>query len=457
MDIKKDYSQFLIKLVADSIAIIGSWFLAYFLRFYIIPGGVGEPFHIFAPMSLLVWVLYLFFLNYNKLYRVSPSLTWQAEIQMLFYSGVAVFLTLTVILYYFYGTRVSRLTIAIFMVISIFFLVVERLLLNRRLTALRSSGKIAKRVLVIGFGDGVNKYIQEMATHPEYGMKVVGQYDTHNNGNKQYVQFDGKLDDVIATTKPDIVVIGYPSEASELEKKMIGQCYDLIQRVLIIPDLPYSMIGTRIADFHSIPIMHLNTVTITFFQRFGKHLLDKILSFIGIVLISPFLLILAFLVKVTSPGPVFYRQQRVTIDGKVFWMLKFRSMADRPLGEEDGKWTTKDDPRITRVGKFIRKTSLDELPQLFNVLKGDMSLIGPRPERPELVKKFMKEIPGYQLRHKVKAGITGWAQVNGFRGDTSLVGRIEYDLAYIRNWSYFLDIKVFFLTFFKGFVNKNAY
>jgi hypothetical protein len=247
MDIKKDYSQFLIKLVADSIAIIGSWFLAYFLRFYIIPGGVGEPFHIFAPMSLLVWVLYLFFLNYNKLYRVSPSLTWQAEIQMLFYSGVAVFLTLTVILYYFYGSRVSRLTIAIFMAVSTLVLIIERLLLNRRLTALRSSGKIAKRVLVIGFGDGVNKYIQEMAAHPEYGMKVVGQYDTHNNGNKQYVQFDGKLDDVIATTKPDIVVIGYPSEASELEKKMIGQCYDLIQRVLIIPDLPYSMIGTRIA------------------------------------------------------------------------------------------------------------------------------------------------------------------------------------------------------------------
>ena len=138
-------------------------------------------------------------------------------------------------------------------------------------------------------------------------------------------------------------------------------------------------------------------------------------------------------------------------------MLKFRSMADRPLGEEDGKWTTKDDPRITPFGKFIRKTSLDELPQLFNVLKGEMSLIGPRPERPELVSRFVKEIPGYQLRHKVKSGITGWAQVNGYRGDTSLERRIEYDLAYIKNWSYLLDAKIFLLTFFKGFVNNNAY
>jgi lipopolysaccharide/colanic/teichoic acid biosynthesis glycosyltransferase len=154
---------------------------------------------------------------------------------------------------------------------------------------------------------------------------------------------------------------------------------------------------------------------------------------------------------------VLYRQRRVTVDGKEFWMLKFRSMADRPLGEEDGQWTTKDDPRITKFGKFIRKTSLDELPQLFNVIKGDMSLIGPRPERPELVQRFMYEIPGYQLRHKVKAGITGWAQVNGFRGDTSLEGRIEYDLDYIRNWSFLLDAKIFILTFVKGFVNKNAY
>lgn len=457
MDSEKDYSQFLIKFVVDSIVIFAAWFASYFLRFYIIPGGIGEPLNIFAPMSVLVWVLYLYFLNHNKLYRIGPSVTWQTEIQLLLYTSVQVFLTLTVILYYLYGRRVSRLTIAIFMVLGALLLIIERVIINRRLIRLRASGRLSKRVLIIGYGESVRHYITEVGNHPEYGLQIVGQYEAHNHGDKRFVQFDGELADVLATARPQIVMIGYPSAARELEKEMIAKCYDLIQRVMVIPDLPYSMIGTRIFDFHSIPIMQLNDVSITFFQRFGKRVLDFLFTFVGTIAISPLLLILALLVKITSPGPVLYRQKRVTIDGKEFWMLKFRSMANRPLGEEDGKWTTKDDPRITPFGKFIRRTSLDELPQLFNVLKGDMSLIGPRPERPELVKKFIHDIPGYQLRHKVKAGITGWAQVNGYRGDTSLSGRIEYDLAYIRNWSFLLDFKIFVLTFVRGFVNKNAY
>jgi Undecaprenyl-phosphate glucose phosphotransferase len=457
MDSEKDYSQFLLKLVIDSVVILFSWFAAYFLRFYIIPGGVGEPLRFFAPMSLLVLVLFLYFLNHNKLYRVSPSLTWQTEIQLLLFSAVQVFLTLTVILYYLYGRRVSRLTIAVFMIIVSILLVIERGIINRRLLRLRVTGKRVKRVLLIGYGDGIDRYIREVTDHPESGMRVVGQFDTHGHGYAKFVQFDGTLEDVLDTAKPHIVVIGYPTAARNIERKVIAQCYDLVQRVVVIPDLPYSMIGSRIFDFHSIPVMQLNDVSISFFQRFGKRTFEFVLTLIGTIIISPLLLVLAILVKVTSPGAVLYKQKRVTENGRVFTMLKFRSMADRPPDEEDGKWTTKDDPRITPFGKFIRRTSLDELPQLFNVLKGDMSLIGPRPERPELVKKFAKEIPGYQLRHKVKAGITGWAQVNGYRGDTSLEGRIEYDLAYIKDWSFLLDIKIFILTFVKGFINKNAY
>ena len=457
MDSEKDYSQFLMKLVVDTIIIYIAWFASYFLRFYVIPGGVGEPLQLFAPMSVIVWLLFLYFLNHNRLYRIDPSLTWQTEIQLLLFSSVQVFLTLTVILYYLYGKRVSRLTIAIFMLVVSVLLIIERVVINRRLVRLRASGKIAKRVLLVGYGDGVARYIDEVITHPENGFQIVGQYDAHHHGDKRYVQFDGVLGDVLATARPQIVVIGYPTAARDEEKEMIARCYNLIQRVLVIPDLPYSMIGSKILDFHSIPVMQLNDVSITFFQRIGKRLLDFSLTLVGTIIISPFLLLLAILVKITSPGPVLYKQKRVTIDGKEFMMLKFRSMANRPPGEEDGKWTTKDDPRITPFGKFIRRTSMDELPQVFNVLKGEMSLIGPRPERPELVKKFIHEIPGYQLRHKVKAGITGWAQVNGYRGDTSLEGRIEYDLAYIKNWSFLLDFKIFVLTFIRGFINKNAY
>jgi Undecaprenyl-phosphate glucose phosphotransferase len=457
MDSEKDYSVFLVKLVIDSFVILFSWFAAYFLRFYVIPGGKGEPLDVFAPMSALVLVLFLYFLNHNKLYRVSLNMSWQTEIQLLMFSAVQVFLTLTVILYYLYGRRVSRLTIATFMIIVCVLLIIERVLVNRRLLRLRSEGKQVKRVLMIGYGESISRYIEEILRHDEYGLRIVGQYDTHGHEDSRFVQFDGTLEDVVEASRPQVVVIGYPSAAREEEKLMIGKCYDLIQRVVILPDLPYSMIGSRIFDFHSIPVMHLNDVHITFFQRLGKRVYDFLLTLVGTILISPLLILLALLVKLTSKGPVLYRQKRVTENGRVFTMLKFRSMADRPLDEEDGKWTTKDDPRITPFGKFIRKTSLDELPQLFNVLKGDMSLIGPRPERPELVQRFVKEIPGYQLRHKVKSGITGWAQVNGYRGDTSLERRIEYDLAYIKNWSFLLDFKIFILTFIRGFVNKNAY
>ncbi|MGI6439035.1 MAG: undecaprenyl-phosphate glucose phosphotransferase [Sphaerochaetaceae bacterium] len=457
MDSEKDYLQFLVKLVLDSIVILISWFGAYFLRFYVVPGSKGDAFHVFAPMSILVLVLSLFFLNYNKLYRTTTTMNWGNELQRIIASAFGVFLTLTVILYYLYGQRVSRLTIAIFLVLSTVLLIFERVFLNRYFLQLKATGRLTKRVLVIGHGNTMTNYINTIIRHPESGMRIIGQYDSESHTDTRLVQFNGTLEEVLQKGKIQIVVISYPSESYEQEKKMVAACYDLIQKVLVIPDLPYSMIGTRIEDFHAIPLLSLNDVTIGFFHRFGKRALDLIASLLGTIIISPFLLVLAILVKVTSPGPVLYRQRRVTVDGKEFWMLKFRSMADRPLGEEDGQWTTKDDPRITKFGKFIRKTSLDELPQLFNVIKGDMSLIGPRPERPELVQRFMYEIPGYQLRHKVKAGITGWAQVNGFRGDTSLEGRIEYDLDYIRNWSFLLDAKIFILTFVKGFVNKNAY
>jgi Undecaprenyl-phosphate glucose phosphotransferase len=457
MDSEKDYLQFLVKLVLDSIVILISWFGAYFLRFYVVPGSKGDAFHVFAPMSILVLVLSLFFLNYNKLYRTTTTMNWGNELQRIIASAFGVFLTLTVILYYLYGQRVSRLTIAIFLVLSTVLLIFERVFLNRYFLQLKATGRLTKRVLVIGYGNTMTNYINTIIRHPESGMRIIGQYDSESHTDTRLVQFNGTLEEVLQKGKIQIVVISYPSESYEQEKKMIASCYDLIQKVLVIPDLPYSMIGTRIEDFHAIPLLSLNDVTIGFFHRFGKRALDLLSSLLGTIIISPFLLVLAILVKVTSPGPVLYRQRRVTVDGKEFWMLKFRSMADRPLGEEDGQWTTKDDPRITKFGKFIRKTSLDELPQLFNVIKGDMSLIGPRPERPELVQRFMYEIPGYQLRHKVKAGITGWAQVNGFRGDTSLEGRIEYDLDYIRNWSFLLDAKIFILTFVKGFVNKNAY
>ena len=193
------------------------------------------------------------------------------------------------------------------------------------------------------------------------------------------------------------------------------------------------------------------------FPAMIKRLLDIIGSLVCIAVFSPLMLLFAILIRTTSPGPVIFRQERVGLHNKPFMMYKFRSMVVQDNRSEKRKWTTRDDPRVTRVGRFMRKTSIDELPQLFNVLKGDMSLVGPRPERPYFVEKFQEEIPRYMVKHQVRPGMTGWAQVHGYRGDTSIRKRIDYDLYYIENWTLGLDVKILFLTVFRGFVNKNAY
>ena len=188
-----------------------------------------------------------------------------------------------------------------------------------------------------------------------------------------------------------------------------------------------------------------------------KRSVDLFGAVVALILFSPVMLITAIVIKVTSPGPLIFKQERIGLKNKPFYMYKFRSMVVQEDTDEKKEWTTKNDPRVTPVGRFIRRTSIDELPQLFNVLMGTMSLVGPRPERPQFVDKFKEEIPRYMIKHQVRPGLTGWAQVNGYRGDTSIRKRIEYDLYYIENWSLGFDFKIMFLTVFKGFINKNAY
>ena len=220
----------------------------------------------------------------------------------------------------------------------------------------------------------------------------------------------------------------------------------------IIPTKPYT------EDILGLPVINIRYVPLSnTFPAAVKRLMDIAGSLVCIVLFSPVMLVSAIVIKLTSPGPLIFRQERVGLHNRPFQMYKFRSMVVQSEQAEKKAWTVKDDPRVTKFGKFMRKTSIDELPQLFNILKGDMSLVGPRPERPFFVEKFQEEIPRYMVKHQVRPGLTGWAQVNGYRGDTSIRKRIEYDLYYIENWSIGLDIKILFLTVFRGFVNKNAY
>ena len=220
----------------------------------------------------------------------------------------------------------------------------------------------------------------------------------------------------------------------------------------VIPTQPY------IEDLQGLPVINIRYVPLTNpVNSILKRIMDILGACFGIVIASPVMLVCAILVKATSEGPVIFKQERVGLHNKVFRMYKFRTMEVQKQSAEENAWTVKNDPRVTKVGKFMRKTSLDELPQLFNILMGEMSLVGPRPERPQWVDKYKEEIPRYMIKHQVRPGLTGWAQINGYRGDTSIRKRIEYDLFYIENWSLALDIKILFMTIFKGFVNKNAY
>ena len=207
-----------------------------------------------------------------------------------------------------------------------------------------------------------------------------------------------------------------------------------------------------------LPVINIRYVPLTnTLNMISKRAVDIVGSFLGLIIISPLLLVVSIIIKITSKGPVIFKQERVGLHNKTFKMYKFRTMYVQAPDEEEKAWTVKGDARVTKVGRFLRKTSIDELPQLFNILKGNMSIVGPRPERPQFVEKFKEEIPRYMIKHQVRPGLTGWAQVNGYRGDTSIRKRIDYDLYYIENWSMALDIKIMFLTIFKGFINENAY
>jgi Undecaprenyl-phosphate glucose phosphotransferase len=216
-------------------------------------------------------------------------------------------------------------------------------------------------------------------------------------------------------------------------------------------------LGCEIEDFDGLPVVNLNDSPLDGWGSVAKRATDMVVSGFALIVLSPVLVFIALAVRLTSRGPIFFKQERMGMDGRTFPMLKFRSMKVDAEEKTGAVWARPNDDRRTPIGTLLRATSLDELPQLWNILRGDMSLVGPRPERPVFVSQFRREIPHYMLRHKVKAGLTGWAQVNGWRGDTSLSKRIECDLFYIRNWSYFFDLKIILLTFWRGFVNKNAY
>lgn len=341
---------------------------------------------------------------------------------------------------------------------------VVRLLIRRFLRSIRKNGYNLKHILLVGYSRAAEQYIDRIQQNPQWGYNVRGILDDNiargtaykgvkvigSIGNLLYILPENKLDEIAITLGLE--------EYFKLEK-IVAECEKSGVHTKFIPDYG-NIIPTKpyTEDLLGLPVINIRYVPLTnTFNALLKRCTDIIGSLICIVVFSPVMLATAVAVKVTSRGPLIFFQERVGLHNKPFQMYKFRTMYVQTIEEEQKGWTQKGDPRVTKVGRFLRKTSLDEFPQLFNVLMGDMSLVGPRPERPQYVEKFREEIPRYMIKHQVRPGMTGWAQVHGYRGDTSIRKRIEYDLYYIENWTLGLDFKILFLTVFKGFINKNAY
>ena len=456
-----------LQVVIDAFVIALSYFLAWVIKFYVpfLNDNEGRlPFRVYMSALLFIVPGYLI-LNYAfNMYTPKRMQGRRLELSNIIKANTIGMFLFVGALYLVKQIDFSRHVIFIFYVVNIILETVSRNLIRLGLRQMRSKGYNQKHVLLVGYSRAAEEYIDRILANPQWGYKVRGILDDHIEAGTEYkgIKVLGRIANLMVILPQnhldEIAITLGLNEYYRLEQ-IVALCEKSGVHTKFIPDYN-RIIPTKpyTEDILGLPVINIRYVPLSnTFNALIKRIMDFGGALAAIVLFSPIMLLSVIMIKITSPGPLIYKQERVGLHNRNFMMYKFRSMDVQPPEEEKKAWTVKDDPRVTNFGKFMRRTSIDELPQLFNVLRGEMSLVGPRPERPFFVEKFREEIPRYMIKHQVRPGLTGWAQVNGYRGNTSIRKRIEYDLYYIENWTIGLDIKILFLTVFKGFVNKNAY
>jgi Undecaprenyl-phosphate glucose phosphotransferase len=460
------------------LAIIGaSWFFSYYIRFYSgifsIKKGI-PPFHIYLYLIIPILLIWSFVFNAFGLYRpkrVFPYLNEIFDIVKACSFSVFVLVSLT---FFFRQYEFSRLVFLGFWIMGVIALSLERLIFRELLRFLRKKGFNLRYAVIVGTGRLAKDVLKRIELHPEIGLKVVGflsraipSYPPFVKGGEGGLEGNtingipvigtyGYIRDIIGEKDIDRVIIALPIEEHACIVELLKDIGDEMVDINVVPDLcEFMTLRGGIDELDGLPIINLQDTPLYGWNMVIKRTADIIFSILAIMITAPLIIFISLLIKVTSRGPIFFQQERMGMDGKRFVAYKFRTMIENAEEQTGPVWAKEGDERRTYIGGFLRRTNLDELPQFFNVLKGDMSIVGPRPERPIFVEQFRKSIPQYMLRHKMKAGITGWAQVNGWRGNTSIDKRIEYDLYYIENWSLMFDIKIILMTIWRGF--KNAY
>lgn len=465
----KDNQKFLNRLhvAVDALVIMFSYVASWHIRF---KSGIFEldPWFLSLQeyMKVLVFIVpgYLILYYAFQLYTPKRVQGRRLEAWHVMQANTIGLMGFILVLYLVKQPDFSRNMIFVFFCVNVFLEIVVRNLIREILRNMRRQGYNQKHILLIGYSQATEQYINRIKAHPEWGYICRGILADNIPRGTEYkgIKVIGRTENlmvILPENKLDEIVITLGLAEYHKLQHIVGMCEKSGVHTKFIPDYN-NIIPTKpyTEDLLGIPVINIRHVPLNnALNAFVKRCVDLFGASVALILFSPVMFIVAVIIKVTSPGPLIYKQERIGLHNKPFPMYKFRSMVVQDAASEKNKWTVKNDPRVTPIGKFIRKTSIDELPQLFNVFKGNMSLVGPRPERPQFVEQFKEEIPRYMIKHQVRPGLTGWAQVNGYRGDTSIQKRIECDLYYIENWTLGFDFKIIILTFFKGFVNKNAY
>lgn len=463
----KDNQRFLsrFQILLDAVVITISYFLSYYIKIVLMENRTGvlptryyfTAYGIIGPFFLLIFIM-------TRLYddKGYDSL-WRQFFGSIRSNAFAVALVLGG-LYIINQPDFSRSMLIFFVSFNVLFMMIHRVVVRCIVVSLGKRGINQKAVLLVGYSRATEQYIDRLIANPEWGYVVRGILDDRipagveykgvkvlgNLANLEFILPENKLDEIGITLALEdynkLESIVSMCEKSGVHTKFIPDYNS------IIPSSPYT------EDLMGLPVINIRHVPLTnIVNRVVKRTIDIIGSLVAIIIFSPVMLIAAIGISASKGGSVIFKQERVGLHNKPFIMYKFRTMIEQSPEDEESKWTKKNDERVTPFGKWLRKTSLDEIPQFFNILKGDMSLIGPRPERPYFVEQYKEKIPRYMVKHQVRPGLTGWAQVNGLRGDSSIRKRIEYDIYYIENWTLLFDIKILLMTFITGFINKNAY
>ncbi len=464
----KQYNEFFksLMLANDLLIISLAWWFAYLLRFHTTLFPPPQPYvfrHYLVAwlLILLSWGLIFKFLDLYRPRRMSARLPETADIIKGSLLALLAFLGIIFLLRDFI---ISRIVVVLFWTLSVPLLILSHVVFREIMRFVRQRGYNLRHLLVIGSPLQVKKLISKLEWHRHLGFRIAGVYLTQEAApgeQPEHVPILKSPEETLGLVRSgniDQVFITLPLKEAGRIGEIRGILGDEpVDTYVVLDPIELFALRGKTEEYDGLSIISVQDSPLYGWNAFLKRTMDFSLGSLALLVLSPLMALIALVIKAASTGPVFFRQERMGLDGKRFGMLKFRTMIENAEKSTGPIWATTNDPRVTRVGYWLRRTSLDELPQFYNVLKGDMSLVGPRPERPSLVEEFRKAIPKYMLRHKIKAGMTGWAQVNGWRGNTSLEKRLEHDLYYIENWCLWLDLKILTLSLFYGLFNKNAY